>query len=67
MNNKLVKGLLFALLAIYVVSPADIAPGPIDDILAILIYLAANRKSLGIGIARKDTDVEVIDAKGEEI
>jgi hypothetical protein len=67
MNNKLVKGLLFALLAIYVVSPADLAPGPIDDILAILIYFAANRQNLGIGIARKDTDVEVIDSKGEEI
>lgn len=65
MNNKLVKGLLFALLAIYVVSPADLAPGPIDDILAILIYFAANRQNLGI--ARKDTDVEVIDSKGEEI
>ena len=65
MYNKLVKRLLFALLAIYVVSPADLAPGPIDDILAILIYFAANRQNLGI--ARKDTDVEVIDSKGEEI
>lgn len=57
--NKFVKGILFALLAIYVISPADLCPGPIDDVLAILIYFAANKNY--IGIERKGTDADVID------
>ena len=57
--NKFVKGLLFALLAVYVISPADLCPGPIDDVLAILVYLAANRNSFGI--TRKDTVTDIVD------
>ena len=59
--NKFVKGILFALLAIYVISPADLCPGPIDDVLAILVWFAANRSS--IGIERKGTDANVIDVE----
>ncbi len=57
--NKFVKVILFALLAIYVISPADLCPGPIDDVLAILIWFASNRNS--IGIERKGTDADVVD------
>lgn len=57
--NRFVKGLLFALLAVYVISPADLCPGPIDDVLAILICFAANKNN--IGIERKSTDADVID------
>ncbi len=55
--NKYVKVLLFALLAAYVVSPADLCPGPVDDILAILVYFAANRNSLKFFKKNEDTDV----------
>ena len=65
--NKFLQGMLFALLLVYVVSPVDFAPGPIDDILAIVLYAAANRNKL---LPRKSTDndrIEVIDVDGREI
>lgn len=68
MNNKFVKGFLFALLMVYVISPADLAPGPVDDILALLIYLAANKKQFGLDkIGKKNEDIEVLDVDGREI
>lgn len=42
MNNAL-KIALMALVCAYVVSPVDIAPGPIDDALVLLLSLAASR------------------------
>lgn len=36
MNNKMMKYLLIALAAAYVISPVDAAPGPIDDVLVML-------------------------------
>ena len=65
MKNKFLKGLLFILLAVYVISPADLCPGPIDDLLAILIYFMANRN--GYFLEKKKPDVEVIDVDGNEI
>ena len=41
--NKYVKGLLFALLAVYVISLADLCPGPIDDIIVILLGMALKK------------------------
>ena len=71
MNKNFIKGMLFALLIVYVVSPADFAPGPIDDALAILLYYIANKKQLGFGsIEKKDADaeeIEVLDADGKKI
>ena len=68
MNNKFVKGFLFALLMVYVISPADLAPGPVDDILALLIYLAANKKQFSLDkIGKKNEDIEVLDVDGREI
>ena len=43
-NNGFLKGILFALLVVYVVSPLDLAPGPVDDLLLILLSAAANMK-----------------------
>ena len=65
--NKFLQGMLFALLLVYVVSPVDFAPGPVDDILAIVLYAAANRNKF---LPRKSTDndrIEVIDVDGREI
>ena len=68
MNKSFIKGALFALLIVYVISPADFLPGPVDDILAILIYYMANKKYFGIEkIEQKDADIEVIDVDGKSI
>lgn len=42
MNNTL-KGLLVGLVLLYVVSPLDIAPGPIDDLLVTLLGYVGTR------------------------
>ncbi len=64
--NRFWKGFLFALLIVYVVSPVDFVPGPVDDILAVLLYLAANKNKLALD-KRDDERIEVIDADGTEI
>ena len=64
-DNKIIKWLVLAILVVYVVSPADLLPGPVDDVIAILLYLAANKRDLRIG--KKNDDVEVIDVDGKEI
>ncbi len=45
MNKSFVKGILFALLAIYVISPLDLAPGVVDDLLLLIFTAAANGRS----------------------
>lgn len=42
MDNT-VKIILVALVILYVVSPLDFAPGPIDDILVVLLGTAAQK------------------------
>lgn len=42
MNNNL-KGLLVALVLLYVISPLDGAPGPADDLLVTLLGYAGTR------------------------
>lgn len=37
--NGVLKGILLALLVIYVVSPLDFCPGPVDDIILLLCGL----------------------------
>jgi len=64
-DNKILKWLVLAILVIYVVSPADLLPGPVDDVIAILLYLAANKRDLRI--RKKNDDVTVIDVDGREI
>ena len=43
-NNGLLKALLAGLLIMYVVSPVDLAPGAIDDLLLILFSAARNSR-----------------------
>ena len=64
-DKKLLKWLVLAILVIYVVSPADLLPGPVDDVIAILLYLAANKRDLRI--SKKNDEATVIDADGREI
>ncbi len=44
--NGVAKGMLIVLIIIYVVSPIDFLPGPIDDIIVILLGVATQK---GIG------------------
>lgn len=65
--NTYMKWILFTLLIVYVVSPADLMPGPVDDILAILLYLAGS-KSKQLAIDKRDNDqIEVVDTDGKEL
>ena len=41
------KGMLIVLVILYVVSPLDLVPGPIDDIIVILLGIAS-QKSIGV-------------------
>lgn len=41
-NNNLFNIVLLIVVILYVVSPADLVPGPIDDIILMLLYARAN-------------------------
>ena len=43
--NNVGKTVLFALLIIYIVSPIDAFPGPIDDAILLLISIIVNTKA----------------------
>lgn len=44
MSNRTMKLLLFIFMLIYVVSPADALPGPIDDLIAMFMTMAVQTK-----------------------
>ncbi|MDO5138491.1 MAG: hypothetical protein Q4D71_08555 [Oscillospiraceae bacterium] len=46
MNSGLKILLLIALL-MYVISPVDCVPGPVDDMILILVYAVMNRRKAG--------------------
>ncbi len=46
--EKITKWLIISALAIYVISPVDLAPGPVDDAIAILIYMIAERRKRAV-------------------
>lgn len=48
--ERIMKWLVLGALALYVVSPVDLAPGPIDDAVAILIYMIAARRKRAIEV-----------------
>ena len=41
------KGMLFVLLILYIVSPLDLCPGPIDDMIVLLVSIAAQKSLNG--------------------
>ena len=63
-ERKILKWLILAILVLYVVSPADLLPGPVDDLIAILLYLAGNKRDL---IGKKNDDANVVDVDGKDI
>lgn len=44
--NRLTKVLILVAMMIYVVSPIDACPGPIDDLIVVLLSMAAQRKMM---------------------
>ncbi|MGI6736245.1 MAG: hypothetical protein ACOX41_02900 [Anaerovoracaceae bacterium] len=42
--NGIIKGMIIALVFVYIVSPVDAFPGPIDDIIVALLGLAAQKR-----------------------
>ena len=42
--NDLMKGLVIMAILMYIVSPIDAAPGPIDDIIVLLLGLASRKQ-----------------------
>ena len=41
--SDLMKVMLVGLIVLYVISPMDACPGPIDDIIVVLLGVAANK------------------------
>lgn len=41
--NDVVKGMILVLMILYIVSPVDACPGPIDDLIVLLIGLASTK------------------------
>ncbi len=39
------RGMLLVLVILYIVSPVDLCPGPIDDILVLLLGIAAQKRA----------------------
>lgn len=46
MNNSVLKGMILVVMILYIVSPIDACPGSIDDIIVLLLGIAAQK---GIG------------------
>ena len=41
--NGVAKGMLLVLMILYIVSPLDLCPGPIDDLIVLLVGIAAQK------------------------
>ncbi len=44
--NDFGKGMMLILVIMYVLSPIDLCPGPIDDLIVILLGMASRRKKI---------------------
>ena len=54
--NKNMKIIALIALLIYVISPMDAVPGPVDDMILCLVYALMNYKGLGVGEDRSDEE-----------
>ena len=44
MKDGFLKGLLFMLMIVYIVSPVDFVPGPVDDLIVLMMGLASRKR-----------------------
>ena len=42
--NQFAKGMLVVLIIFYIASPLDLAPGPVDDAIVLLLGMAASKR-----------------------
>lgn len=42
--NDVMKGMLIILILLYIISPVDLCPGPVDDIIVLLLGVSASKK-----------------------
>lgn len=42
--NGVMKGMILVLMVLYIVSPIDACPGPVDDLIVLFIGLAARKQ-----------------------
>jgi uncharacterized membrane protein YkvA (DUF1232 family) len=45
--NDIKKVLIIGAILLYIISPVDLMPGPLDDMIVALIGLAARKKIMG--------------------
>ncbi len=65
--NSFWKGFIVALLVVYVISPVDFLPGPVDDVLLLFLMYVASRRKNYIGHHDDNERIEVIDVDGREL
>lgn len=42
--SNVMKGMILVVMIVYIISPVDMCPGPIDDIIVLLIGIAARKR-----------------------
>lgn len=42
--NDVMKGMFIILILLYIISPVDLCPGPVDDIIVLLLGFSASKK-----------------------
>ena len=52
--NNIAKGMITVLIILYIISPIDACPGPIDDLIILLIGLAARKRANEMMLGSKD-------------
>ena len=62
-NNGVIKGMLLILVALYVISPVDAVPGPVDDLLMLLLTAAANMHKGG---SSRDLPEDTLEGKWKD-
>jgi uncharacterized membrane protein YkvA (DUF1232 family) len=55
--NGVAKGMIIALVILYVISPIDFAPGPVDDLIVVLLGIAATAGKKRLSTAANIVDV----------
>lgn len=45
MDSSIVKGMLIVIVILYIISPVDLMPGPVDDAIVLLLGTAAHKFS----------------------
>lgn len=65
--NSFWKGVIVALLVVYVISPRDFVPGPVDDILLVFLMYVASRRRPHIEEHDDNERIEVVDSQKKEI